>query len=118
MAASGSFHPDVVIGTIEIRLCVGKCVIGGGLAILRVKIKSIVRKRFAVGAVIDVPVDGVGCLASLIFHDDARVSAKRHREKAIQGFISTHLNGRGLPEKIIAESQAEEIPDGSFNAGG
>ena len=91
--------------------------VGRGLPVLRVKVKLIRRQRLAVGAVVDVEVEGVGLDRAFVGHRDARVFLKRHREKTIQRLVGPDRQRNRLIKVIVAEPQPEEVADRRFDAG-
>src|SRR5215471_20006307 len=89
-----------------------------GLAILRVEIEAVGRKRLGVCLNVDVEVEGINPLFAVVANGNASVLLKRHWEEAVESFVGADAERHRLPYKIVAEAESEEIAEGSFDAGG
>jgi hypothetical protein len=82
-----------------------------------VEIQLICGEGFAVSAIVDVEVEGIGLDCALVRDRDPSMLLKGHGEETVQGLIGSDLQRDRLVQVIIAESQAEEVANGSLHAG-
>src|SRR3974390_1295447 len=107
MAAACGFHPDVVAFSVEILQVIHvairlpwtrRSLRGSRLTILRVEIELICGERFAVGAIVNVEVEGVSLDCTLVCYRDARMLLERHGEEAVERFVGADCERGGLVE--------------------
>ena len=113
MTVTFSVQPDVITFAIEVRFVVHQRVAVGGplvapamaglrLAVLGMKIQSVGRERLRIGAVIDVVVEAVDRLLTLIGNCDARVLPEWHGEETIQRLDASYRKHFRVPVEVIS----------------
>jgi hypothetical protein len=75
---------------------IGPAVVWGSLAILRVKIKGVWRKSLGISLNINVEVEGIDALFTIVGDGNAGVLLKWHGEERIEGFVGSDAEWRRL----------------------
>src|SRR5262249_23114118 len=68
-------------------------------------------------AIVEIVVERLGFLLTLVRDRDERVLLERHREEAIESVMIGDGEKLGLPSVVVAEAEAKEIAERSFDAG-
>src|SRR5579875_2022777 len=87
------------------------------LVILGVKIERVCRKRMTVFLIVDIVIDGLCRLLSFVGESDERMLTERHGEETVQSFFRRDHQRRGMISDVFPQAEAEEIAQGSFDAG-
>ena len=128
LAVAFGFEPGVVILAVEVAFVVhvgvavlipfrSPAVVGLGLAVLGVEVESVGWERVRFFAVVDVVVEGIDRTLALICNCDASMMLVGHGEEGVHGFAAADGEHGGLPGVIGAETEAEEVAEGSFYTG-